>query len=218
MAYHVDFHTHSIASPDGSLKDRDYEWAFENKLLHAVAVTDHNTISKAQDLRKKYGKRIIVGEEITTSDGEIIGLFLTEEIPASLTAEETVKRIKQQGGLVYIPHPFETVRKGISIAALNKIAKDVDIIEAYNGRAIFQNRTRDALAWSREFAVPAAASSDSHGRAGWGKTYTTLSALPTKKNLVDLLKEAQHNHTWPGVRGMLYPKLNRLRKVGGKRG
>lgn len=218
MAYHVDFHTHSIASPDGSLKDRDFERAFENELLHAVAITDHNTITHAQEMHKKYGQRIIVGEEITTTEGEIIGLFLTKAIPAMLSPKETVKRIKKQGGLVYIPHPFETVRKGLSIASLEKISSDVDIIEAYNGRAVFQNRSRDALAWSREYNVPAAASSDSHGRAGWGKTYTVLSDLPTKKNLVGLLKEADYSHNWPGVRGILYPKLNRLRKAGGKRG
>lgn len=216
MAYHVDFHTHSIASPDGSLRDKDYERAFEKELLHVAAITDHNTISHAQELHEKYGDRIIIGEEITTTEGEIIGLFLSETIPANLTPQETIRRIKKQGGLVYIPHPFETVRKGLSIATLNKISKDVDIIEAYNGRAVFQNRTRDALAWSREYNVPAAASSDSHGRAGWGRTYTVLSDLPTRKNLVKLLQEAQHSRTWPGVRGMLYPKLNRLRKVGGK--
>lgn len=216
MLYKVDLHTHSVASPDGSLTAKHYKRALAAKRLDCIAVTDHNTISMAVELHKELGNKIIVGEEITTKDGEIIGLYLCQVVPAGMSAAETVQAIHEQGGLVYIPHPFETVRKGLTLEALQLIATDVDIIETHNGRAIFQNRTSQALIWSIGHSVPGAASSDAHGQAGWGRTYTALHAMPTRDTLIKLLDEAGFKRSFPGVRGMLYPKFNRLR--GAKKG
>lgn len=209
--YKVDFHTHSVASPDGALAPKHYQRALERGRLDCIAVTDHNTIAMAKQLHAELGDRIIIGEEITTNEGEIIGLYLTEAIPAKLSPAETIRRIKKQGGLVYVPHPFETVRKGIGIETLQSIAKDIDIIEVHNGRAVFQNRSPQAVAWASEHKVPGAASSDAHGIAGWVRTYTMLAAMPTRQNLTKLLTAASYQRGFPGVRGMLYPKFNRLR-------
>lgn len=180
--------------------------------LDFIAVTDHNTIANAKLIQSELGDCIIVGEEITTREGEIIGLYLTEEIPAQLTALETVEKIHAQGGLVYIPHPFETVRKGISREILQTIAKHVDIMEVHNGRAVFQNFSAQSTAWALEHDVPGAASSDAHGFSGWGRTYTVISKTPTQKNLVSLLRKAAYQHGFPGLHGMLYPKINRWHK------
>ncbi len=180
--------------------------------LDFIAVTDHNTIANAKQVQAELGDCIIVGEEITTLEGEIIGLYLTEEIPANLTALETVEKIHAQGGLVYIPHPFETVRKGISREMLQTIAKHVDIMEVHNGRAVFQNFSAQSTAWALEHGVPGAASSDAHGFAGWGRTYTVIPKTPTQKNLVGLLQKAAYQHGFPGLHGMLYPKINRWQK------
>ena len=217
MAFKVDFHTHSVASPDGSITKDQYKVVLAQGKLDCIAVTDHNTISMALELHAELGDKIIVGEEITTSAGEVIGLFLTKEVPAMLSLEYTIKRIKEQGGLVYIPHPFETVRKGISAHDLAQIAHDVDIVEVRNGRAVFQNRSSDAAKWSEECGVPGAAGSDCHGVAGWGRTYTVLDALPTRENLAELLKTATLSYASPGMRGVLYPKMNRLQKKWGRR-
>ncbi|HEU4913994.1 MAG TPA: PHP domain-containing protein [Candidatus Saccharimonadales bacterium] len=218
MACKIDFHTHSEASPDGALTERDYRRIFDRGLLDGAAVTDHNRIDNALKLQGVFGDKIIVGEEITTQAGEVIGLFLTEAIPAGLPLAEAVRAIKGQGGLVYVPHPFETVRKGLLLADLNAIAADVDIIEVYNGRAVFQDKSRQALDWAHEHHVPGAASSDSHGWSGWGRTYTTLSAAASRNTLCKLLWDAQYSHVWPGVRGLMYPKLNRLKKAGRRHG
>lgn len=211
MKFKVDFHTHSVASPDGGLTLDHYRRMLEHGRLDCIAVTDHNTITNALMMGEALGEAIIVGEEITTTEGEIIGLYLTEAIPPHLSAAETVARIRQQDGLVYIPHPFETVRKGITSQSLDRIAQEVDIIEAYNGRAVFQNYTSQALAWARKQHVPVAAGSDAHGQAGWGKTYTMLADMPTRANMTDLLTKANYQRSFPGIRGMLYPKFNRLR-------
>ena len=212
MVYKADFHTHSAASPDGGLTKAHYKKALEQGTLNCIAITDHNTISLALELHKELGDRIIVGEEITTLEGEVIGLFLTKPIKPLLSLGETIKQIKKQGGLVYAPHPFETVRKGITAADLAIVVQDIDIIEVHNGRAVFQSKSDEALAWSAEHSVVGAASSDSHGWAGWGKTYTVLQDMPNRDNLVQLLDTARFAHAGPGLRGVLYPKFNRLRK------
>jgi predicted metal-dependent phosphoesterase TrpH len=212
MQYKVDFHTHSIASPDGGLTEIVYRWMLEREGLQCIAITDHNTIELAQRLNQELGDKIIIGEEITTTKGEIIGLYLTEVIPPLLSPMETVDRIHKQGGLVYIPHPFETARKGIQLSDLDMIADKVDIMEIHNGRAVFQNRSPRALTWVLDHSVPGAASSDAHGISGWGRTYTVVSKMPRRENLIELLKHAEYRIKSPGVRGVLYPKFNRIRK------
>jgi len=207
--YKVDLHTHSIGSPDGGLKRRHYKYFIDNHLLDFIAVTDHNRIDVAQQLQAELGKHIIVGEEITTTDGEIIGLYLKERIAPGLTPLATARAIKEQGGIVYIPHPFETVRSGVSEQTLQEIADYVDIIEGWNGRAVFQNRTRQALRWAEKLNLPVASSSDAHGRAGWGYSYSVIDSEPTHASLVALLSNAAYSKRKVGI-GIVYPKLNRL--------
>lgn len=211
MSYKVDFHTHSIASPDGALCLEQYRRMLQQGRLDFIAVTDHNTVDMAKELQSELGDRIIVGEEITTKEGEIIGLYLAKTVPPMLTALETVEEIHGQGGLVYIPHPFETARKGVPLDTLREIAKHVDIMEVHNGRALFQNYSALALEWAVEHGVAGAAASDAHGFAGWGRTYTLLEKAPTREKLVTLLQKAAYTHAFPGIHGMLYPAINRWR-------
>jgi predicted metal-dependent phosphoesterase TrpH len=210
--YKIDLHTHSYGSPDGGLRLRHYQRILDEGLLDFIAVTDHNRIDAALEIQAALGRQIIVGEEITTTAGEIIGLYLKEAVPAGLTPEETIKLIKAQKGLVYVPHPFETVRKGIPEQVLKKIAKSVDILEVHNGRAVFQNHSNRANTWVKNHdGAVGASSSDSHGFRGWGKTYSCIDGKPTRDNLVSLLSEASYAVHAPGVIGLLYPKLNRAK-------
>lgn len=210
--FKVDFHTHSVASPDGGISADQYHRALSSKLLDCVAITDHNSIKFAQQLQDKMGNQIIVGEEIMTTAGEIVGLYLTELVKPGLTPLETVKRIKDQGGVVYIPHPFETVRKGLHPAVLEELADYIDIVEVCNGRAFFQNRSEQAVVWTRLNHKLAAASSDAHGFQGLGATYTSLSEIPTKDTLLELLKSGIPMTGRPTLRALLYPKFHRFRK------
>lgn len=212
--YKIDLHTHSYGSPDGGLKLKDYRYFLENKLLDFVAITDHNTTMAAQDIKRRLGdlgEHIIVGEEVMTTEGEIIGLYLSEEISGNCTPPEAMAAILSQGGLVYIPHPFETLRSGVGPELLAAIAHDVDIVETYNGRAVFQNRSRAARQWALEHDKPAAASSDAHGRFGWGRTYSVIAEAPTRDNLPTQLHDAAYSARSVGT-GILYPKFNRLTK------
>lgn len=207
--YKVDLHTHSTGSPDGGLTKRHYKFFLDNNLLDYIAITDHNRVDVAQQYQAELGGRIIVGEEVTTSEGELIGLHLSKLVEPGQTALATARAIKEQGGIVYVPHPFETVRSGISEKTLEQIAEHIDIIEGYNGRAVFQNRGALARKWASRLNVPIAASSDAHGRTGWGFTYSLLDAAPTHASLVGLLKTASYNSSTVGI-GIVYPKLNRL--------
>jgi len=210
----VDLHTHSVASPDGSLTDADYRLMLKTGKLDCIAVTDHNTITFAKELHDQLGDKIVIGEEIMTKDGEIIGLYLKKAVKPGQTAAETVAAIKKQGGLVYIPHPFETFRHGLQLDTLGAIADGVDIIETGNGRAVFQNKSRLAISWALSHHVPGAASSDAHGWHGWGKSYTLVEKLPSRTTLLNLLERAMFRVRPPGLRGIVYPKLNRLRRKG----
>jgi len=180
--------------------------------LDFIAVTDHNTVEFAQKLQKILGDQIIVGEEITIVEGELIGLYLKKKVPAGKTAAEAAKAIHAQGGLVYVPHPFETIRKGLPLAVLEEIASEIDIVETRNGRAVFQNRSAGAVAWAKKHKLPGAASSDSHGRHGWGRTFSLIAEAPLRDSLVSLLHDASYQTGSPGLHGMLHPKMNRLRK------
>lgn len=212
MSYKVDLHTHSIASADGGISAAQYIKAVESGLLNCVAITDHNRIDFATLMQQQLGEHIIVGEEIMTSVGEIIGLFLEEPIRPGLDPLETVRQIKDQGGIVYIPHPFETVRQGLHPQTLEELADYVDIIEVCNGRAFFQNRSEQAVVWARLNHKTGVASSDAHGFRGLGKTYTTFSGLPLQENILEMLKSTTPITDRPGLRSLLYPKYHRLRK------
>lgn len=214
--YKVDLHTHSITSPDGGLRPEQYMVALERGLLDCIAITDHNSIDFATLMNRDLGDRIIVGEEIMTTAGEIIGLFIEEAIAPGLSPIETVRLIKDQGGIVYIPHPFETVRKGLHPAVLEELVEYIDIIEICNGRAFVQNRSAQAVVWARMNHVLGVASSDAHGFYGLGKTYTRFTQLPNRKNILGLLPTATPITNPPGIRAVLYPKYHRLRKKLGK--
>jgi predicted metal-dependent phosphoesterase TrpH len=210
--FRVDLHTHSIASPDGGITLKQYRKVLEAGILDCIAITDHNRIDFATQAKAELGARIIVGEEIMTSLGEIVGLFLDKPVKPGMSPEATVEAIKEQNGLIYIPHPFESMRKGLHPATLELIQDDVDILEACNGRAFLQNRSQQALVWAKLNQVAGAASSDAHGLRGLGRTYTALNEIPNRDNLVQLLKAGTLHVRRPKVRGLLYPKYNKAKK------
>jgi len=216
--FKVDLHTHSEASPDGGISPEQYARALETEKLDYIAVTDHDRIDFALGLQKALGDKIIVGEEITTTQGEIIGLYLKHPIGPGMNARDTAQEIHNQGGLVYIPHPFETVRKGIPIDVLDSISDLVDIVEVHNGRALAQNFGIKAATWAKLNGKPGASSSDAHGYRGLGHSYSIISESPSRGSLVGNIRMTSLAHRRAPLYTLLYPKLNRLsKKVGIKK-
>jgi predicted metal-dependent phosphoesterase TrpH len=208
----LDLHTHSLASPDGGIRAEQYTDILEQNLLDIIAVTDHNILDVARELHATYPDKIIVGEEIMTTDGEIIGLYLQQVVMPGQSPAATVRAIKEQGGIVYIPHPFETVRSGITKAALESIISDVDIIEIFNGRAVLQNKGAEAVMAAKLNHHRMAASSDAHTIRGVGTAYTLIENRPTTETLLTELENAQYVTKHPPLHTLLAPKFNRLRK------
>lgn len=210
--FKIDLHTHSSASPDGGIQPHEYEQLLKSKRLDFVAITDHNTIDLAKKMRELYGNKIIIGEEVDSVEGEIIGLFLKTLVAPGKSALETAADIKSQGGLVYVPHPFESFRRGLAEAALDNIKDLVDIVEVHNGRALFDNQGPKAATWARLHNKVAAASSDAHGHKGLFTTFTTVDKEPSVKNLVELLRFGHMTINRPPLASLLYPKYHRIRK------
>lgn len=207
----IDLHTHSIISHDGGISADEYEMVINSGILDCLAITDHNETRFARIMQKKLGDRIIVGEEISTIEGEIIGLYLKETIPGESSVEEAIANIKRQGGLVYLPHPFETFRKGIQQDSLHLIQKDIDIVEIWNGRGRFRGKPKQAEQLALDNALPQAASSDAHGRRGLGHTYSLISEIPSRKTLPQLLRDGTLERQYAPIYTFLYPFINRIK-------
>ncbi len=210
--YKVDLHTHSIASSDGGITPEQYAKALETELLDFIAITDHDRIDFALGLNKALGDKIIVGQEITTSEGELIGLYLNKKVEPGQTLVATAHAIHDQGGLVYVPHPFETVRKGVTRDNLDEAATLIDIVEIHNGRAWAQNFSPKAATWAKTNGKPGASSSDAHGSKGLGYSYSITSEKIGRGSLTDLLKMTSLAHRRAPIYSLLYPKRNRLLK------
>lgn len=211
MKYKVDLHTHSLASYDGGIKAAGYRKIFEKNILDFAAITDHNDIGFAVEMRQELGDRIIIGEEVMTSDGEIIGLFLEKAVPKHMTALETVKLIKKQNGLVYIPHPFERQRKGMDLKSLTEIVEFTDIIEVFNGRARFRGMSAEAQKFARDNKIANAAGSDAHCMMGIGTSYSIISHKSSVSRLKDDLAGGNLETKYAPLASYLCPFINKIK-------
>jgi len=208
----IDLHTHSILSYDGGLRTSDYEKLFAKKVLDCIAITDHNEITFAQEAHKRFGEKVIVGEEIGTSDGEVIGLFLTKRVLPGLSFVETAKAIHEQKGIVYIPHPFEIKRSSVQRERVRGMEQKIDIVEVFNARGFLRGKTDEAVAFARTHELAQAAASDAHGTYGIGSAFSIIDTMPKATTISSLLKkgtlEKRHAPLW----SLLYPTMNRLGK------
>jgi predicted metal-dependent phosphoesterase TrpH len=168
----ADLHCHTLASRDSLSTAADVVAGGRRAGVNCLAITDHNRLTHLETNEI----RIIPAEEIMTTAGEIIGLFLSQQIPAGLSPMETVARIKQQGGIVYLPHPFDHFRRSSRMdpAALKEITPYVDAVEGRNARNLWTGDDRRAQAWSAERNLPMGAGSDAHTPREIGTAYVEL--------------------------------------------
>ena len=171
----VDLHmhtrfSHDSGAPPGSIVEQCVKTG-----LNCIAVTDHNTIRGALEVQSKASFQVIVGEEVKSAAGDIIGLFLKEEVLKGLSPLTTVKAIKEQGGLVMIPHPFDRLRpSSLKLEALQEILPYVDIMEAFNAHNLLMRYNERATAFAHEHHLVAAAVSDAHTPLELGRTYMEM--------------------------------------------
>ena len=168
----ADLHMHTSWSHDCSIEVDELLDHAEAEGLGAIAVTDHNVFGGAREaVEKARGRDLIVipGEEVKTDDqGEVIGLFLHEEIPRGMTFAETVTAIREQGGVVYLPHPFDRMHAIPFPATLHRHLHEIDVLEVYNARLLFEGYNDEALRFARKYGLPMGAGSDAHVLQGVG--------------------------------------------------
>ena len=166
---------HTNFSPDSLITPNQLVRKCEAAGLNCIAVTDHNTIQGAMEIRNIAPFRVNIGEEIRTSEGEVIGLFLEEKVPAGLSPKETANRIHSQGGLLAIPHPFDKFRRSvITQRCLLDLRNYATILEAFNARNTFQSSNQNALKLAQEWGTLTSAVSDAHTTIELGRTYMEM--------------------------------------------
>ncbi len=171
----VDLHVHTCYSDDSLTPLEAIIEACHRRGIDKVAITDHNCIAGALALREMAPDLIIVGEEIKTAAGEIMGLFLKEEIPKGLSPEETIARIREQGGLVCVPHPLDQLRRSaLRRASLLAILDQVDMLEVFNSRTPLPWDNWRAEELARQRGLLRTAGSDAHTAWEIGHAYVEM--------------------------------------------
>ncbi len=191
----VDLHMHTDHSDDCATPVEVLLATARAQGLGAIAVTDHNEISGALAAREQAeaaGVKVIVGEEVKTADqGEVIGLFIEEKIPRGLTLGETVAEIKRQGGLVYVPHPFDRMHSVPDYENLLEILDDVDAIEVFNPRVAIGAFNDEAMRFAAKYRLLAGAGSDSHVAQGLGSARLRMHDFDGPQEFLQSLRSAE---------------------------
>jgi glycosyltransferase involved in cell wall biosynthesis len=189
---HVDLHMHTDHSPDCATPVDTLLDAAKRAGLGAIAVTDHNEISGALEARERAnGIKVIVAEEVKTADqGEVIGLFIEEKIPRGMTLQETIAEIRRQGGLVYVPHPFDRMHAVPDYEHLLAVVEDIDAIEVFNPRVAISSFNEEAARFAAKYRIVAGAGSDSHVAQGLGSVKIRMRDFDGPEEFLESLRDA----------------------------
>jgi predicted metal-dependent phosphoesterase TrpH len=173
--WRVDLHSHSLWSKDCLTRFETIIQLCRQRGIDRIAITDHNTADGALALQKLVPELIIAGEEIMTTQGEILAYFVQETVPAGLEPAETIEILRRQGAVISVSHPFDRLRKGAwQEADLVQILDQVDAIEVFNARCVFPEDNERALAFARQHDLIGTAGSDAHTRPEYGQAVTLL--------------------------------------------
>jgi len=190
----ADLHVHSHHSWDCAAPVADLLARARELGIDVLAICDHNTVAgglEGRALADRYGVRVIVGEEVKTAEGELIGLFLEETIPAGMSFAETIAAIRAQGGVVYVPHPFDRLHFVPSRAVLRDNIAELDVVEVFNSRLAFPAFNETAERFARRYRIAAAAGSDSHVLPGLGTAVTAMDEFVGAGDFVAALAESR---------------------------
>jgi predicted metal-dependent phosphoesterase TrpH/glycosyltransferase involved in cell wall biosynthesis len=194
-AVHVDLHMHTDHSPDCATPVEVLLATARDRGLGAIAITDHNEISGALAAREVAeqmgGIKVIVAEEVKTANqGEVIGLFLSEKIPKGLTMENTIAEIRRQGGLVYVPHPFDRLHSVPDYEHLLEIVEEIDILEVFNPRVALTAFNEEAERFAAKYRIVPGAGSDSHVAQGLGSVMIRVHDFDGPDEFLEAMRDA----------------------------
>jgi len=197
VSFRLDLHNHTNASADGLLSPRRLLELAGVRGIDLIGVTDHDEFAGAEECLRISQEnprlpRVVAGQEITTSCGELIGLYLTERIPEGLSPEQTAASIRAQGGLIYLPHAYDTHRRStMRRKHLEQLARSCDVIEVRNGRILDPAFDRQALALAARSGALLGAGSDAHYAGEVGRVFVELTELPSQATFLRLMRTAR---------------------------
>jgi predicted metal-dependent phosphoesterase TrpH len=186
----VDMHSHTMWSGDSTTTPDELAVAVAESGLDVLCITDHHAIAGAAALADRLECRVVVGEELRTAAGEIIGLFLTERVPAGVNHLDAARSIREQGGVVYIPHPFDPMRANLAEHALYELAEAglIDAVEVMNAKTSLASLNRRAAAFADEFDLAHGAGSDAHVPDALGAAYVEVAAFDGPREFLAALR------------------------------
>ncbi|MBI3153520.1 MAG: PHP domain-containing protein [Chloroflexi bacterium] len=193
----LEFHCHTHASKDSLTRPADLVRAARRKGLDRLVVTDHNSIAGALEAQAIDPQLVIVGEEIMTTKGEILAAFVREEIPAFLSPQETLRRLKEQGAFISVSHPFDEMRAGgWQENDLLEILPDVDAIEVYNSRCMLPRFNRRAREFAEKHNLAGTVGSDAHAAFEVGRSVLLLDQFTGPEEMRKVIRGAKFRVKW----------------------
>jgi predicted metal-dependent phosphoesterase TrpH len=191
----VDLHMHTDHSGDCATPVDVLIHTARDRGLGAIAITDHNEVSGALEARKLAEElgdiKVIVAEEVKTAEqGEVIGLFLEEKIPKGLSMAETIAEIRRQGGLVYVPHPFDRFHSVPDYEHLLDIVEEIDILEVFNPRVALTSFNEEAVRFAAKYRIVSGAGSDSHVAQGLGSVRQRIHDFDGPAEFLEAMRDA----------------------------
>ncbi len=188
----IDFHCHTCYSSDSLITFEALLRAMDRRGIDRVAITDHDSIAGALEFHAREPDRFLVGEEIRTSEGEVIALFLEEEIPGGLSLQETIGRVRDQGGVVGAAHPLDRWRgAGMGRDILAAVRRELDFVEVFNARIAFGADNRLARKAAVRWGLPGTAGSDAHAAFEVGQAYVEMPCFDGREHFVPCLAQGQ---------------------------
>ncbi|MBI1257483.1 MAG: hypothetical protein GC204_08435 [Chloroflexi bacterium] len=190
--WQVELHSHTLWSKDCVVHFETIIQLCEQRGVDRIAITDHNTADGAIAMQKIAPDLVIVGEEIMTDRGEILGYFMQESVPRGLTPDETIRRLRDQGAVISVSHPFDRLRKGAwHEEDLLKIIDKVDAIEVFNSRCMYGEDNLKAQAFAEKHHLTGTVGSDAHSRVEYGRSLNRMQPFEGASDFLLSLRAAQ---------------------------
>jgi predicted metal-dependent phosphoesterase TrpH len=214
----VDLHMHTDHSPDCATPVEVLLETARDRGLGAIAITDHNEVSGALEARRIAAEmgdiEVIVAEEVKTAEqGEVIGLFLEEKIPRGMTMAETIAAIRDQGGLVYVPHPFDRFHSVPDYEHLLDIVEEIDILEVFNPRVALTAFNEEAERFARKYRIVPGAGSDGHVAQALGSVRMRIHDFDGPREFLEAMRDADITRKH---KNLVYVQALKLRQTTGR--
>ena len=213
MTYRTEFHCHTIYSKDSLVTPERLVKTCLKKGIDRIIISDHNSITGALEAQKTAPELVIIGEEIMTTKGEILAAFVVEEIPAMLTPQETIVRLKEQGAFISVSHPFDFTRSGHwQEADLLEILPFIDAIETFNARCLLPSMNVKAQEFATKYAIASTVGSDAHTLFELGRATLTLPKFNSASDLRAVIRQGVPQTRKTGIHARIASRYAVLHK------